>query len=167
MPYRIDVPSCQAENSTQYSTIHPSIPDAPSEGHSFVPIVHRFQPEYNLVVSVWSELLSDDEALESYAWLYAQEEWIPGMNELADLRTADMSKITVDGMRGIAKLVRAAVKGKGVEFRSAVVVTDEIAEALVRMYGAINEESKEDACVFLETERAAEWLGVPEEVLDG
>jgi ribosome modulation factor len=131
-----------------------------------LPIVHKFRPEHNLVVSVWTGTVPDAEALASYAELYAHEKWIPGMDELADLRNADMTQITTDGLRGIAKLVREAIKGHGVEFRSAVIASDELAQALIRLYGAINEESKEDACVFQTVDAAVEWLGVPEEVLE-
>jgi hypothetical protein len=131
-----------------------------------LPIVHKFRPEHNLVVSVWTGTVPDAEALASYAELYADERWSPGMDELADLRTADMTKITTDGLRGIAKLVRNAIKGTGAEFRSSVIAPDQLANALVRLYASINEESKEDACVFLTAEAACEWLGIPEEVLE-
>jgi hypothetical protein len=130
-----------------------------------MPIVHSFHPEENLVVSVWTGIVPDAEAVEAYDALYSHEQWTPGMDELADLSEADLSKISTDGLRAIAKLVRAAMKGSGKEFRSAIIAPDDLGFALIRMYGLINEESKEDANVFRTPAEACSFLGVKQSLL--
>lgn len=131
-----------------------------------MPISHTFHHGHNVIVSRWTGKVHDKEALDSYEQLYASDEWIPGLNELADLSECDMSEFTTDGLRGIAKLVREAIKGTGKDFRSAVIAQDDLAYMLVHMYGLINAESKEEAHVFRSASEACDWIGVPPQLLD-
>lgn len=125
-----------------------------------MPIVHRFHPDQNVVVSVWTGQIPDDEAVEAYRQLYSHDDWYPGIDELADLSDCDFTKMTTDGLRAMAKLAREAMKGSGEDFRSAIIAPDDLAYALVHMYGLINEESKEDANVFRTAPEAFSFLGI-------
>ena len=91
-----------------------------------LPIVHSFHPEQNVVVSVWTGQVPDAEAIEAYRELYSHDAWYPGIDELADLSNCDFSKISTDGLRSIAKLVREAMKGSGKEFRTAIIAPDDL-----------------------------------------
>lgn len=124
------------------------------------PLRHRVHPDLGVVVTTWTGVASDAEMQASHAVLYASEAWRPGMHELVDLRAADLSGITQDGMRGLARIVERAMGGNGGAFRTAVVVSGDLEFGMARLYGGHQGEEVGSVRVFRCGGEALDWLGL-------
>lgn len=125
-----------------------------------MPISFAIHEEQGLFVSRWVGAISDSDLIPSYDRLFANEKYQPGFHELVDLRNANMAGVTVDGSRGLARMVESYLAGKCGSFRTAVIAPEDLSFGIARIYGAVAEESPEDVMVFRELTDALEWIGV-------
>lgn len=63
-----------------------------------MPISFTINHEQGYFISKYVGKLTDDELVESYKNFSEGDDWIPGLNELADLSEMDATIVTTDGI---------------------------------------------------------------------
>jgi hypothetical protein len=129
------------------------------------PIIHSLHEDLHLLISTWSGTVTDAEMIEGYRKAYADRRWVPGFNEVTDLRRADLRAVTADGLRGVRLLVSESVAGFTGTFRTAVLAPTDLGFGLSRMYELMSDESTESVRVCRDAQDAAAWVGIPVSVL--
>lgn len=125
------------------------------------PISHRIHPDPGVVVTVWTGPATDAQMQDSHRALYASPSWRPGMHELVDLRAADLSGITLQGMRELAAIVGRAVAGSTEPpFRTALLVSSALEFGMARLYEGHQADAVGDVQVFRTEHEALGWLGL-------
>ena len=87
------------------------------------------------------------------------------MNELLDTRTADMTGVSADALRKLAAMVESRLAELVIEFKTAVIASDDLPFGLARLYEMVSDESPEAVHVFRAVPPALEWLNVPSHLL--
>ncbi len=131
-----------------------------------MPILHTINEQLGIVLSSWVGQISDSELLPSYQQLYENELWKPGFHEIVDLRDADMSSVSSEGLDRLASMVKRYTIGKCDEFKTAVVAPDDLHFGIARIYEVHSSESPEIVMVFRDLNRAFEWLGIENTLLE-
>ena len=121
--------------------------------------------EHRFALATWAGSLSDADVLAAYERLYGDERWQPGFDEIVDLRHAELSRITAEGLRALDTLVRDKTGDYCESFKTAVVAPDDLEFGLARMYELLSEESPESVMVFRELDQALAWIGVDASLL--
>ncbi len=124
-----------------------------------MPITFTLKPEEGYYISKYAGSLSDDDLIEPWRDFFKSGEWIPGLNELADISELDGRTITLDGIMQLAKYVTPILKEhcKSV-IKVAVYSPNDLPFGLARMYEAMSDESVQKVHVFREREEAEAWL---------
>ena len=138
---------------------------APISSRALSPLTHTLHDDLNLLVCIWSGVITDAEMLDGYRRAYADRGWTPGFNEVTDLRRADLSAVTSDGLRGVQALVSESTTGFTGAFRTAVLAPTDLTFGLSRMYELMSADSPESVRVCRDVDEAAVWVGVPAKVL--
>ncbi len=125
-----------------------------------MPVQFTFFKDKNYVLAELTGTLIDEELLDTYETLYQHADWRLGMNELVDMRAADMRRITAAGLRKLMHLTERYATEK---FRTAIVATDDLPYGLARIYQVISESSPEEVSVFRNMSQARYWLGLGRE----
>lgn len=128
-------------------------------------ITHHFYEEYRVVVVSWQGSVTDDELLPCYKDAYTNPNWQPGLSEIADLRNADLSLVTFDGLRNFASEIEPFYQG--VSHNTAVISAGDLSYGLARFYEMMRIESTENLRVFSELATAIAWLGIDKAFLEG
>lgn len=131
-----------------------------------MPITTTFRPEHKLVISKYQGIVSDDEFKANYENMYADPEWRPEYSELADIREANIAKITSTAIQWVSKLTESFIKDKNPSYRTAVVVPNDHNFGMARMYQTYSDESNEELRIFREIDTALEWLGIAPDTFD-
>jgi hypothetical protein len=121
---------------------------------------HCIHLDLGMVVTSWKGFASNGEMHTSHRNLYAHPSWRPGMDELVDLREADLSGITREGMQGLAEIVARAVGGNGNGIRTAILAESDLVFGMARLYGGHQSEDVGDVQVFRSAQDALAWLGL-------
>lgn len=129
------------------------------------PITHSLDEDLHLLITTWSGAVTDAEMIEGYRMAYADRRWVPGFNEVTDLRRADVRAVTPDGLRGVRLLVAESVAGFTGSFRTAVLAPTDLGFGISRMYELMSDESSESVRVCRDAADAAAWVGIPASVL--
>lgn len=119
-----------------------------------------------LLVGVWVGPVSDEEVVQAYREIYLGSENYPLLNEIADLRQADMSAVTAESLRQVADIVASITAEDGRTFKTAVIAERDLPYGIARMYGSISDGSGEETRVFRKESEALSWLGVERSVLE-
>ena len=123
-----------------------------------MPIRFTIDDDRGYFVSKFEGLVSNEELLSLYQAFY-RDEWRPGMNELVDLSTADVSQITSLSLRDLATYIRRLFEEHGVDScRTAVCAAEDSPYGLARIYKAFSLESPESVRVFREMAEARKWV---------
>ena len=128
-------------------------------------ITYQIHEELGVFVSHWSGSITNTLMLDCYRNLFENPAWKPGLHELADLRSSEMSKVTPDGLRALIGMVEHRFEGLGIDFKTAIIASADLPYGLARLYEMVSEQSPESVQVFRSSSAAVEWLGVPESVL--
>ena len=131
-----------------------------------MPIESKFYLEHTLVITNFSNGVTDDEIIPFYRALYESPEWEPGLRELADLRGADLSRVSTDCLKDLIRLVQTYMKGPDEGSKSAVIAPNDLPFALARYYESASENSPEQVEVFRSKGEALSWLEIKEDLLD-
>jgi len=123
-----------------------------------MPITHAFYKKYKVVVVSWEGVITDQDLVPSYSAAYASPNWQPGLSEISDLRNADMSVVTIEGLRDLSNKVEPFYKG--VSHNTAVVSPEDLSYGFSRFYEMMRIESVENLRAFRELASAIEWLGI-------
>jgi hypothetical protein len=124
-------------------------------------IVHRIHPDARVVTTVWTGPASDAEMQRSHRALYAHPTWQPGMDELVDLRQADLSAITRQGMQELAKIVAQATGDREESFRTAILAATDLGFGMARLYQGNQPDDVGTVQVFRDEAEALGWLELP------
>lgn len=124
----------------------------------------RVLREQKLVVSTFTDAITDRALVSAYGRLFQEGVWQPGFDEVADLRGGDFTAVTSGGLEELFSLAEKALDG--VPIRTAVIAPRDLPFGLGRLYEALAAESPEVVQVFREPAEALEWLGRPASILE-
>lgn len=131
-----------------------------------MPIFFKVYEEHGLFISSWDGAVSDCDLLPSYKQLFENEKYRPGFHEIADLRQAQMTTVTGEGLRQLNSMVAQYLAGKCEGFKTAVIAPRDLPFALARQYEAYSSESPESVMVFREVSEALKWIGVDDSSIE-
>lgn len=121
-----------------------------------MPVSYRIDTARDLVVSVASGVVTDDDLLEHQQRLREDPAFQPSFRQLFDFRQGTTNQVSG---RGVRQLAIAPAFGKG--SKRALLVPDDAAFGLARMFQTLRDESENEAIAIFRDEAAAlAWLGV-------
>ncbi|MGI9627840.1 MAG: hypothetical protein ACR2QM_13470 [Longimicrobiales bacterium] len=129
-------------------------------------VAYDLRLQVGLLVTRFSGVVDDGQLVGVYTELVGHPEWRAGLDEFADLRGADLTAVSSEGLRRVAELSERLHSGADKVPRTAVLVDQDVNFGLGRMYEAFSAESPETLQLFRDLDAALEWLGVPPDVLD-
>lgn len=129
-------------------------------------ITFTIHPELGIVVSRFTGRVTDREFIDLYTRLYSDPGYVPGLNELADLRAIEELDVTVSALRRVEELARERYADADADFRTAVVATRDQAYGLARMYEVFAEGGPEDVRVCRSLAEALDWLDLDADAVD-
>ncbi len=114
-----------------------------------MPIHFDVDRERGYFLSTWQGDIADEMILDSYYCLYEGQEWLPTLNELADLSQANMARVSPDCLRTLADNVAAKFKELGIpSSKTAVYAPNDLPFGLARLYEAHTNQSPEILKIF-------------------
>jgi hypothetical protein len=122
-----------------------------------MPISYRIDVERNLVLTTASGRLTDDDILQLKARLVRDPAFTPGMKELADIRNIDGLDVTPAGIQAMVQQDRND-SAHLASHKLAIVLSDDVAFGMARMYQTRTESSMGNVGVFRDIEEARTWL---------
>jgi hypothetical protein len=125
-----------------------------------MPISFKIYEDHGLFLSSWIGTISDSDLISSYKQLLEDENFKPGLHELADARKAEMSGVTTEGFRKLSAMVESHLAGKCHSFKTAVIAPEGFTYGMSRMYEIISYQNTETVRVFREPDEAIKWLGI-------
>jgi hypothetical protein len=118
-----------------------------------MPVKYRVLPAANLVHTVWSGVVTLEDAVRHNDGLRSDPDFSPSMRQLSDARGVE-SRVSGEGVRGLARH-----SAFGAESRRAIVVSDDTIFGVSRMYEA-QAASAGEVQIFRDIDEALAWLGV-------
>lgn len=113
----------------------------------------------NYFIGNYQGLITDKSILLAWSEYLNSDQWQPGLHELSDLSGADMSQVTGEGLRRLAKLVNSFYHDKEVSsVRVAVYAPTPYLYGLTRMYRAMTLDLRENVELFRDKADAIQWL---------
>ena len=135
-------------------------PQAPPPSKTgIMPISYRIDVARDLILTTGSGTLSDADIVGLKEQLAQDRDFKPGMRELSDLRSIDRLDATAAGVRNMVQL-DARESGKVRSHRLALVVSQEVAYGMARMYQALSEPHIGGVAVFRDIDEARAWLDI-------
>ena len=117
-------------------------------------------------VSTWVGDVSDADLQPAYRSLFEGERFKPGMIEIVDMRDAQMSAVTNDGLYRLSAMVNRHLEGKCEKFKVAIIAPALLSYGISRAYEVISASSAENVRVFREIDKACEWTGVDASLIE-
>lgn len=112
-----------------------------------------------MVVTSFVDSVSDEEFLSLYCRLYADPDYVVGMDELVDLRFVTKFDVASASLYRVNDIVQARyADSPGVITKTAITAPIDHAYGIGRMYEAISSESAEEVQVFRSREEGLRWL---------
>lgn len=122
-------------------------------------ITFTAKQEHGYFISKYVGRLTDEDLIQAWKDFFERGEWIPCLNELADLSELDSRGITSQGIERLAEYAAPILKK---HCKSAVKVAvyspKDLSYGLSRMYEAMSDESTQKIYVFRERAKAELWL---------
>ena len=124
-----------------------------------MPITFSVKPDQGYYISKYAGRLTDDDLIKPWKDFFESGEWVPCLNELADISELDGQDITMDGIMRLAQFVTSVLKEncKSV-IKAAVYSPHDLSFGLARMYEAMADESIQEVRVYRERGEAEAWL---------
>jgi hypothetical protein len=123
-----------------------------------MPIVYRVDQARNLVRSVATGVVTDEDFRTWTEELASDPEVLSGMSQLADFRDVDRFDVTPACIRHVVGM--EAEHEKFTHAWRAFVVTQDVAYGMVRMYQTLSEDEEQRIRVFRDLCSAQSWLGL-------
>lgn len=124
-----------------------------------MPITFKKDEKNRYSIYIFTGVITDEVLLAGFKSIFANENWVPEMNELVDLSEADVSQVTDEGILELAALGKEIYEKHGVtKIKSAVYAPTDLSFGLTRMYEALKHDSPEDLNVFRDLDEAIRWL---------
>jgi hypothetical protein len=131
-----------------------------------VPIRFTIFHDLGLVVTHFTGRVSDGEFVDLYRRMLNHEDYVPGTDELADLREVESLNLSALALRRVEELTEERYGGTGAGFRTAIVAPRDQAYGIGRMYEVFAEEGPENVRVCRDMADALEWLDLAPDALD-
>jgi hypothetical protein len=112
-----------------------------------MPIIFSVHPNDGYSIARFVGVITDTEMLDHFKRFFASDDWIPGLNELADIRQADVSQVTSDGVRNLANLIEGIFQQHDISPKVAVYAPHDLPYGWSRMY-SVEAERFESYVVF-------------------
>ncbi len=124
----------------------------------YMPMSYTIDPVAGVVRIAGSGLLTDREMVDCIDALRHDPALEPGMNTLSDMRRIEVG-FTSAGVESMVEIMRATEERRG-DSRAAIVVSEEVAFGMARMFELISENADvhPNFRVFYDFEQATAWL---------
>ncbi len=133
-----------------------------------MPADYKIFPDYALLVTWPTGLVSSEELIEVYRKAYADPQLRPGFDELVDLRRVTAFDVNADSFRMITSMTEAFQGSTAT--RTAMLVDRPMNEIISRLYQSIAEVGEAEVVAqFTALTEALDWLerpGFPPELLE-
>ena len=123
-----------------------------------MPITFEFHAEHDFFVSTWEDEIMDSDLQSSYDALFRNKAYKFGYHEIVDVREADMTGVTGEGMRQLSLMVQQRLGGNRIGFKTAIVAPEDLNFGISRMYEMMSDDSPESVSVFREWADALAWV---------
>ena len=131
-----------------------------------MPIKFSIVKDQKLVISTFTGDVNDSELLTSYDRLINNQEFMIVENEVADMRNAQMTRVSATALFSLSKLVQDHLNKQKKPFKTAVIAPKSLPYGLSRQYEMYSEKSPESVRVFKTLNEAYKWLELEDSTLD-
>lgn len=129
---------------------------------SIMPIHITVHRKDGYIESRYVGAITNDELLDTWREYNERPDANAGLNELADLREADMRAVTSEGIRALSSQTKHFLNANDVLRRKlAIVAPEQLPFGLSRMYEALMADPRQTVHVFKDIEEAVAWLKKP------
>ncbi len=122
-----------------------------------MPVSYTIDVQSSLVLTRASGTLTDDDVIQLKARLVRDPDFKPGMRELSDIRNIDHLDVTPAGVRAMV-LQDKEDASQVASHKLALVLSEDVAYGMARMYQTLTESNMENVGVFRDIEEARAWL---------
>ncbi|MDP6634984.1 MAG: hypothetical protein QGG42_08815 [Phycisphaerae bacterium] len=122
-----------------------------------MPIIFTVHPDDGYYTAKYIGVVTDTGMMEDFRSFLSSGDWYPGLNELADLSEADVSAVTMPGIKNLSALIAGILQEHNFSPRVAVYAPRDLPYGLARVY-SVHAETFETHCVFRDITEAREWL---------
>lgn len=125
-----------------------------------MPIKFLVHGEEGYFVSKWSGELTDQEIMDAWTEFLNGPEWRPGLNELADVSNADISRISSHVIKQLADYTTRFYEqhNMGRPVKAAIFAPKQEQYGMSRMYAGWTDDSSELIRFFDDIAKAKKWL---------
>lgn len=124
-----------------------------------MPITFELKESDNYFITKYVGIIRASELLNSWIQFLEGDNWIPGLNEFADLSEADLSELNKYDLIRLSTYVDRIYAANNInQVKVAVFAPSNLPFGMSKMYEAYSEQSSELVQVFRSKEEALEWL---------
>jgi hypothetical protein len=124
-----------------------------------MPITFSINLNDGYLTAAYTGKISDEELLASWKNFFQGVEWIPGLNELADLSQADLTGITAGGLESLVSYAKRIYDKHNIRsVKVAIYAPKPLHFGLARMYEAITYNQPQSVEVFRSLQEAVSWI---------
>ena len=131
-----------------------------------MPITYTIHPELGLVVTRFTGRVTDEEFVELYRSLMADDDYVLGTNELADLRGVASLDVSAAALRKVEELTEERYEGSDRTFRTAILAPRDQSYGIGRMYEVFAEDGPENVRVCRTPGDALDWLDLAPDAVE-
>jgi len=117
---------------------------------------HRFYHEQKILLTNWSGEVSDTELIRFYIGIYNSSHWNPEVNEIIDLRDAQLDSVSNHALLQLSEVATNCLKGA--ELKLAIISPSELSSHIARIYEAFTHIPNESTKVVHHLNEALDWL---------
>ena len=125
-----------------------------------MPIKFTIVKERNYFIAKWEDKINDAEIIEAYREFFEGDEWVPGMNELADFSQSNLADVKSQAFERLGQYIHKIYKENNMaNMKCASYAPEDLAFGLLRLYELItDDDSPETTKVFKNIDEAEQWL---------
>ena len=125
-----------------------------------MPIKFTIVKERNYFIAKWEDKINDAEIIEAYREFFEGDEWVPGMNELADFSQSNLADVKSHTFEKLGQYIHKIYKENNMaNMKCASYAPEDLAFGLLRLYELItDDDSPETTKVFKNIDEAEQWL---------
>ena len=117
---------------------------------------HRFYNEQKILLTSWSGEITDTELIRFYMGIYNSPHWSPEVNEIIDLRDAQLDIVSNNALLQLSELATNCLKGENLKL--AIISPSELSSHIPRIYEAFTHIPNESTKVVHHLNEALDWL---------
>lgn len=124
-----------------------------------MPLTFQTPKDKNYFTAIWTGRVSESEMVEGYRSFLSTHDDMGHFKEFCDMSDAELSEITLKGLKQLSALIREYCERNHVEdARCACYIPKPINRSTMALYDATSQESAETTRVFSTEEEALAWL---------